>query len=292
MVNNDSLVGKIFLFRSLFRGREDVFAYRWEKDNKNGYMPAYSYDPYFYRSHKMKGGTSDDPQEKSYLPFDDEQIQKHLNGGHQAGIYPLLKDNTSWFIAADFDKENWIEECRIFLKTCRNNAIPACIERSRSGKGGHVWIFFEQPYPAIKSRKIFLSLLTHSGIISQFDKNSSFDRLFPNQDYLSGKGFGNLIALPLYKPTFDQGNSCFIDENTMKPFPDQWSFLAGIQRISTKHLDELFQTLFKIENEKFQGINLITTLAIKLSNDLQIRRRYRPSRLWGYKVIRMHDFTF
>lgn len=245
-------------------------------------MPAYLYDSYFYRSHKMKGGTPDDLQEKSYLPFDDEQIQKHLNGGHQAGIYPLLKDNTSWFIAADFDKENWIEECRIFLKACRNKAIPACLERSRSGKGGHVWIFFEQPYPAIRSRKIFLSLLTQSGIISQFDKNSSFDRLFPNQDFLSGKGFGNLIALPLYKPTFDQGNSCFIDEETMEPFPDQWSFLSGIQRISTKHLDELFQTLLKIDNEKFQEINLTTTLTIKLSNDLQIKRSHISAKMINF----------
>ena len=176
---------KLEIFKSLFTGREDVFAIRWEKGNKCGYMPARQFDPYFYRSHRIKGGNFNDFQDKSYLPFNDEQIKKHLNGVHQAGIYPLLPDNSSWFIVADFDKENWIEECRTFINTCRQYDIPAFLERSRSGKGGHVWIFFDQPYPALKSRKIFLRLLEQSGIISLFDKNSSFDRLFPNQDFLS-----------------------------------------------------------------------------------------------------------
>jgi hypothetical protein len=90
------------------------------------------------------------------------------------------------------------------------------LERSRSGKGGHVWIFFEQSYPALKSRKIFISILEQAGIFSAFDKNSSFDRLFPNQDFLSGKGFGNLIALPLFKTTFDQGNSCLVSKDCVQ----------------------------------------------------------------------------
>ena len=69
-------------------------------------MPAYSFDPYRYRVHKMKGGTFQNYADKSYLPLTDEQISKHLNGEQLVGIYPLLKDNTSWFIAADFDEEN------------------------------------------------------------------------------------------------------------------------------------------------------------------------------------------
>lgn len=122
----------------------------------------------------------------------DEQLIKHLNGEQLIGIYPLLKDNTSCFLVANFDKENCIEQCQAFIKLCKEKNIPAYLERSRSGKGSHVWIFFEQPYPAIKSRKIFISLLEQAGIFSIFDKSSSFDRLFPNQDFLSGKGFGNL----------------------------------------------------------------------------------------------------
>ena len=180
MENSDSIINKLLKFKSLFKGREDVFAIRWEKGNKSGYMPATIYDPYFYRAHKVKSNALSNSENKSYEPFTDEQIEKHLNGRHQAGIYPLLQDNTSWFIAADFDKENWVDESRTFLKVCRYKGIPAYLERSRSGNGGHIWIFFEQPYPAVRSRKIILSLLTQSGIISQFDKNSSFDRLFPN----------------------------------------------------------------------------------------------------------------
>ena len=164
------------LIHSLFTGREDVFAIHWQKGNKSGYMPAYQYDPYIYRLHKIKGGSFKDYKDKTFLPLTDQQIIKHLNGEQLIGVYPLLKDNTSWFITADFDKQNWVEECRLFIETCTNKGIPAYLERSRSGKGGHVWVFFDQPYPAIKSRKIIISLLEHSGIISVFDKSSSFDR--------------------------------------------------------------------------------------------------------------------
>lgn len=207
---DENLKGQIELFKSLFKGRDDVFAVRWEKGNKNGYMPKYQYDPYKYRMHKMRGGTFQNYNEKTHFPYSDDQIAMHLAGEQLIGIYPLLRDNTSWFIAADFDKANWENECRVFIKSCNEINIPAYLERSRSGNGGHVWIFFDQPYPALKSRKIIISLLEKAGIFSIFDKSSSFDRLFPNQDSLSGKGFGNLIALPLHKPTLEKGNSCLL----------------------------------------------------------------------------------
>jgi len=190
---------EINLIRSLFNCREDVFAIHWQKGNKSGYMPAYHYDPYRYRLHKMNGGTFKTFNEKNYLTFTDQQITKHLNGEQLIGIYPLLKDNTSWFIVADFDKQNWKEESQTFIDRCLDKGISAYLERSKSGNGAHVWIFFDQPYPAIKSRKIFISILEEANIFSVFDKSSSFDRLFPNQNFLSGKGLGNLIALPFYK---------------------------------------------------------------------------------------------
>lgn len=233
----------IKLFRSLFKGREDVFAVRWEKDAKSAYTPAYQYDPYQYRVHKMKGGTFQNYTDKTYLSLTDEQIAKHLNGQQLIGLYPLLQNNTSWLVAADFDKQNWLEECQRFINLCNKKNIPAYLERSRSGKGGHVWIFFEQPYPAVKSRRIILSLLAESGIVSVFDKNSSFDRLFPNQDFLSGKGLGNLIALPLHKPTLEQGNSCFISLDNLEAFPDQWTFMASIKKISIRKLNEIFSSI-------------------------------------------------
>jgi len=269
---------QIQTFRSLFKGREDVFAVRWEKGNKSGYMPAYFYEPYRYRAHKMNGGTFQNFTEKSYLKLTDEQIQKHLDGFHQIGVYPLLQDNTTWFLAADFDKADWHEEAVTFLNACKGKDIPTYLERSRSGNGGHVWIFFDKPYPAIRSRKIFISILEESGVFSMFDKSSSFDRLFPNQDFLSGKGFGNLIALPLFKPTFEKGNSCFINPESFEPVTDQWNFLQNIKRVSTNHLDELYNGLTPdAATIKPQPIN--GKLSISLSNTIKISRNGLTSKL-------------
>ncbi|MDF1551252.1 MAG: DEAD/DEAH box helicase family protein, partial [Bacteroidales bacterium] len=276
----DALKSQIDLFKSIFKGREDVFAIRWEKGSNSGYIPAYLYDIYRYRIHKMKGGTLQNFTEKTYLPYSEEQIAKHLKGQQLIGIYPLLKDNTSWFIAADFDKSGWEDECKAFINSCTENNIPAYLERSRSGKGGHVWIFFDQPYHAVKSRKIFISLLQKTGSFSIFDKSSSFDRLFPNQNSLSGKGLGNLIALPLYKPTWDLGNSCFIEQDTFMPVTNQWEFLKTIKRVSTKELDELYTRILPVSINsvvQFQSDQDKTgKLTIRLNNNVQISRKNIP----------------
>jgi len=201
----DSL-GFAKLICRIFTCRTDIFALRWEKNGKSRYMPAVQLDPYRLRQHLMKGGSFKEFSEKEYRPLTGEEIEKHLNGEQFIGIYPLLKDNTSAFIVADFDGTNWAEQCRQFIQFCSHNRIPAYLERSRSGNGGHVWIFFEGLYPAFKSRRIMIHLLQQSGIFSPFDKTSSYDRLFPNQDTLSGKGFGNLIALPFNKISMNEGN--------------------------------------------------------------------------------------
>ena len=268
----------IDIFKFLFKGREDVFSVRWEKGNKSGYMPAYFYDPYHLRAHKMNGGTFQNFSEKSYLQLTDEQIQKHLNGFHQIGVYPLLQDNTSWFLAADFDKANWQDEAIAFLNACKEKQIPAYLERSRSGNGGHVWVFFDKPYPAIRSRKIFISILEDSGAFSMFDKSSSFDRLFPNQDFLSGKGFGNLIALPLFKPNVEKGNSCFVKPETFEAFTDQWNFLQNIKRVSTNHLDKVYDGL-KSGEESDKKVTTNGKLIISLNNNVRLSRIGLPSTL-------------
>jgi hypothetical protein len=217
------------IFKSLFKGREDVFAIRWEKNGKSSYIPAYTLNWDEFKLHKAKGGTLKDFQNKEYAPLTDERLINHLAGKEVVGSYPLLLDNSSWFIAADFDQstsktKRWIDECKAFILECEKYNLNVYLERSRSGMGGHVWMFFEEPYPAYKSRKLFIHLLKSSGVISVADTNSNFDRLFPNQDSHSGKGLGNLIALPLQKKAWKNDNSIFIHPENLKSFPDQWAF--------------------------------------------------------------------
>lgn len=266
---------KILRFKELFSGREDIFATRWEKEGKSGYMPVYSFDKYAYQTHRMRGGTFQNYSGKTLQPLTYDQIKKHLSGEQLIGIYPLLKDNTSWFIAADFDESNWQEQCKQVITFLKEENLPAYLERSRSGNGGHIWLFFDQPYPAIRSRKIFLELLQQAGVISVFDKSSSFDRLFPNQDFLSGKGFGNLIALPLHKKAMNDGNSCFIDAETLEPFTDQWEFLKSIRRITKYELDSIFETLVGLPDVKSESPPP-TCLTITLKENLLLHRPGMP----------------
>ncbi len=168
------------IFKSLFKGREDAFAIRWEENGKGRYTPAYQLNWDEFRLYKAKGGTLKDFKNKKYAPLTDERIINHLAGKEIIGIYPPLPDNSSWFIAADFDQstsktKRWIDECQAFILECEKYNLPVYLERSRSGIGGHVWMFFEEPYPAYKSRKIFIHLLKSSGVMSEADTNSNFD---------------------------------------------------------------------------------------------------------------------
>ena len=260
------------LFRSLFRVREDVFAIRWEKGSKSGYMPAYSYDPYMYRLHKMKGGTFKDYNDKVHLPLTDEELIKHFKGEQHIGGYPLLEDNSSWFISADFDKQKWKEESLKFVKACKEKSIPSYLERSRSGNGAHVWMFFDRAYPAIRSRKVIISILKEIVVFSIFDKGSSFDRLFPNQDFHSGKGMGNLIALPFHRPTLLNENSCFLDIDTFQPFTNQWKLLETIQRIESDLFDKLYEPVTAQKSKQHDKVSYSGKLEISLGKSLHVLR--------------------
>lgn len=277
---------KLYWYKSLFKGRTDVFATRWEKGDKSAYMPAYTFDPYQYKQHQLRGGTFQTFQNKTYQPLTDDQIIRHFKGQQTVGIYPLLQDNTSWFIAADFDEADWVVACIKFINICEEHDIPAYMERSRSGNGAHAWIFFDEPYESFKSRKAVMYLLQKAGIVSVLDKNSSFDRLFPNQDYLSGKGLGNLIALPLNGTSMENGNSCFIDPATLEPYNDQWTFLATVKRTNKTQLELIYREQADLEKPSiglFQKNNMQPgKLLIRLDSEIHIIRKNMPPSLIGF----------
>ena len=259
---------------SLFRGRIDTYARRWEKDGRSGYSPAYDFDWDEFIAFKRQGGTMRDFQNKRLLPLTKDIVKKHLLGHHVIGIYPSLIDNTSYFIAADFDGESWMEEARAFATACAELDLNAYVERSRSGNGGHAWLFFTEPYPCWKSRYIMLEIIRQALQLSEFDKEVSFDRLFPNQDAIPKNGFGNLIALPLQGKSVEKGNTVFVDLENGESLPSQWDFLGQIKKHETGILDHVYQKLFNLPRNEI-GTAVSTDehgVEILLSNRIMLSR--------------------
>ncbi len=236
---------KIRLFRSLFRGRDDVYPRRFEsrKTGKSGYAPACAHEWVRGICEKPRVKCGDCPR-RSFLPVTDDVIRWHLSGHDDAGqafvagVYPMLQDECCFFLAIDFDKEGWQQDVTAFADTCRALGVPAAIERSRSGRGGHVWFFFEEAIPGALARKLGSFLLTETMERRPDVGLDSYDRLFPNQDTLPQGGFGNLIALPLQKQARERGNSVFLDDS-LEPYADQWRFLSGVERLSRSRVDRI-----------------------------------------------------
>ena len=245
-------------------------------------MPAYEVDWKAYNKHKAQGGNFKNFKEKEHTPLTLSAFEQHWSGEEMIGIYPLLADNTAYFIAADFDKSNWQEQITKFVAVCKEFNLLAYLERSRSGNGGHVWLFFDDKYPANKSRSIIFELLRKAGIMSDFDKNGSFDRLFPNQDFHKNLGFGNLIALPLNGKHITSGNTSFLDINTFTAFENQWTFIETIQTNSIKKLDKLFEQFFgKLKVTKVNKAKLETSskLKIVIKNQIYLKRSQLPQKV-------------
>lgn len=158
------------------------------------------------------------------------------------GLYPLLKDNTCYLLAADFDKGCWQEEVKAMSKACQALDIPHAIEISRSGNGAHLWIFFETNIPANQARALGFALLDKAMEIFPNLSFDSYDRLFPNQDVLPEGGFGNLIALPLQKEARLSGRSCFVDSD-LNAIDDQWQYLAELKTLTQSSIDQLITTI-------------------------------------------------
>jgi superfamily II DNA or RNA helicase len=226
---------KLALFRGLFRGRADVFPVRWEsKAGKSGYSPACANEwrPGVCEKPRIKCGACSFRQ---LLPLTDQVLYKHLAGEIVIGVYPLLPDDTCYFLAVDFDEADWREDVTAFAQSCRELDVPVALEISRSGNGAHAWIFFERNVPASEARLLGSAIISHTCERTRQLTLGSYDRLFPNQDSMPKGGFGNLIALPLQKRARARGGSVFVDE-TLEPYPDQWAFLASIQPMQVRDI--------------------------------------------------------
>lgn len=245
-----SIDERLRLFQSLFKGREDVFARRWfsKTTGKSGYQPVCI--------NEWKQGICDKKKyrcvicpNRNFAPLTTQDMYRHLEGKDEyccdvVGLYAIMQDNNCAFLCADFDDKNckygYKEDVLAYVGVCREWLIPYAIERSRSGNGAHVWIFFEAPLPASKARRlgnaILTEAMTHNGQMSF----NSYDRFFPNQDYLPEGGFGNLVALPLQGQARRKENSVFVD-NDFLVYKDQWAFLYNLKKIQESTIDQLLR---------------------------------------------------
>ena len=233
---------KIALFLSLFQGRPDVYARRWEsKTGRAGYSPVCINEWQAGVCLKPKGKCSDCVHAQ-YRLYDERVIEDHLCGKHVLGIYPLLQDDTCRFLAIDFDEENWRGDVAMVAQTCREHDIPCSVEISRSGNGTHLWFFFSEPIEAAKARALGSVVLTLAMKNHARLSFHSYDRMFPNQDTMPKGGFGNLIALPLQVVAARRGGSLFVNEQ-LKPYADQWVYLSTVQKLDEEHIDGILASL-------------------------------------------------
>ncbi len=238
---------KVALFRSLFRGRDDVYAHRFEsrRTGKSGYQPACANEWARGLCAKPKVKCLECPQRR-FLPLTDDVVRRHLLGQGGSGrdfvmgIYPMLQDESVFFLAVDFDKAHWQDDVAAVLDTCRRMDLSASLERSRSGNGAHLWFFFEEAVSAALARRLGAHVLTETLDHRPEVGLHSYDRFFPNQDTLPQGGFGNLIALPLQRRPRDLGNSVFLDERYL-PHPDQWAYLSRVGRVSRAGAEALVE---------------------------------------------------
>jgi hypothetical protein len=214
---------KIGLFRSVFAGRDDVYAIRWQNDRsqKSGWSPA------------VVGGWANSKRpDREYEPLTDAVIERHLAGEISAGLYPLLRNDRCRVLACDFDGGSWALDALAYLDACRDAGLPAVLERSRSGDGGHVWVFFSGQVPAADARKVGAAMLRREMASRVEIDLSSYDRLFPSQDVMPKGSFGNLIALPLQGGCRKRGTTVFLDPTSLEPYDDQWAFLSAVSLAS------------------------------------------------------------
>ena len=243
-----SLEEKVALFRSLFQGREDVFARRWfsPTTGKSGYQPVCAREWSREYCDKKNFKCAECPH-REFQPLGYSDIYRHLegkdpNGRDVVGVYAILPDNTCRFLCCDFDDKNcehgYQKDVMAYVGVCRDWGIPAYIERSRSGNGAHVWILFDEHIKAQTARRLGNAILTEAMEREGRMSFKSYDRFFPNQDFMPTGGFGNLVALPLQGRARKDGNSVFVDEDFI-PLTDQWEYLQRMTKMTAAEVEKL-----------------------------------------------------
>ena len=260
-------------FFARFWGRMDVYSQRIV--SRNGKVGYYTQCWNFWKngckrkqeqtSGIKKSGLCKECPLKSWKHVDANTIIKHLEGEITIGVYPMLSNETCRFLVFDFDNHTegsaqtdfantdnkWQQEVEALREICALNQIDALVERSRSGRGAHVWIFFDQPIAAKKARDFGKALLQKGAEAVDLQSFQYYDRMIPAQDYLKDGGLGNLIALPLQAEPLTQGNSAFVDES-WNAYPDQLGALNAIRKIKQDAIDLFLKEAAR--NNPFEGM--------------------------------------
>lgn len=296
-------VQKAELFQKLFRGRSDVYAFRWQgSGGRSGYAVACENEwvPGICQKPRIKCGEC---PHKNFKPLDFNAVYDHLSGKHVVGLYPLLPNSSCYLLAVDFDKEDWRADVRALAQACRDEGIPYLVEVSRSGAGAHLWVFFSDAVPAWSARALGFKLLDqamerHPGLSFE-----SYDRLFPNQDTMPDGGFGNLIALPLQHQARSRGCTVFVDDE-LNPYSDQWAQLSRQKTLSPVQLGEMVgnepgtevreEVVLPWEQSLTVGTDMISgcpdIITLTLANHIYMKLSDLPGKL-AARIKRMASFA-
>ncbi|MDR1428261.1 MAG: hypothetical protein LBJ08_10995 [Bifidobacteriaceae bacterium] len=221
---------KLALYLRRFAARQDVYAHYWENRQKQtkGWSPVVR--------HRFRKGTLWDKQP---LPLTADVVRAHLDRKDDLfiGLYPLMPDATTWWLAADFDGPAAMLDAHAYAKAASSLGVPVALEISQSGRGVHAWTFFTAPVPAADARAMGTECIHRAMALRGSMPLSSYDRLFPNQDTApaSASGVGNLIAAPLNgKRRYERRTTVFIDMADWEPWPDQWEYLSTLDSLTPR----------------------------------------------------------